>query len=174
MFSFLLSIVILPAVHLILIWFIVNLVRGSRGAQHRIQMMIGVFAGFLLCVIFVILDQTTDMFNQINSLPDPSRITQVLPFVAGAFVFGLALMFLTHALFKTQSAQAAIVLFMTFLVATSAYFLLTISRIRSVAATSSIGFIAGVFIYLMFATELVPPLLGIALRQPNQPNKSPW
>lgn len=165
---------ILPIIYILMMLFDFNLVRRAESQTQRLRMLFGVVAGVLVAVIVMLLDQTTNLFR-ISTLPDPTKIDQVGPYVGIAFLVGLLLMLLIHLLLKAQQVLSFIVMFTILAMVVSLYFLLTMSDIRSIVAVSSLGFLVGIIIYFMLVPSIVPLLIaGVPAQQPEHSQKPDW
>ena len=164
---------VLPVIFILILLFDLNLVRTSDSREQRFRMLLGVIGGFILAVIVMLLDQSTNIFRD-WPLPDPNRIDQVWPFVVIAFLAGVLLLFVIHQLLRAQVVLSFIVMFTVIAIIVAVYFLLTISEIRSVVAVSALGFLAGLIIYLMLQPSLIPLLVAGISSDTDKPNKPSW
>ena len=116
-------------------------------------MLFSVIAGVLISVMIVVLDQTYGLIKNVE-LPDPAKISELWPYVAGAFLLGLLLIFGARLALKPQQVLSFIVMFVILAVIVSVYSLLTLSETSSVVVMCSLSFFLGFTICLMLIPDI--------------------
>lgn len=145
---------ILPAIYLIMAWFDFDLIRRAGSQEQRLRMLLGLIAGIVSFILVVFLDQIYGFIKK-TAIPDPSDFEVIRVCISFSFLLAAFLMFTTRLIgLRPQQILSFLVLFITFAICISIYFLFLYSEIRSIVAISSFSFFTGLTLDLMLTVNM--------------------
>jgi len=151
-FQFLVYFIAIPIVYIFMIAMIIFLIIIAKNVKTRWLSIVGVFGGILFALIFVILDVTTTGLADLSI--DPTNILVVSPFAVIGLVAGFFTL-LVIDLFVAKKLISFVVFSITWTTAVSGYFLIIATDLRGVVAISTVAFLLGIVVYVMFFFERV-------------------
>jgi hypothetical protein len=144
--NFFVFFMVVPVIYIGILLFDVMLIIRSRTLENRWRNMAGILVGFLVAVVFILLDQN---FKPIisRSVNDDFEIAW-----SSAIIFGVVgfLVLLGIDFLLQRGVVAFVIIFTVAGVILSGYFLLSLSAIRTTTAVTTIGFLIGVILYFIF------------------------
>ncbi len=159
--NFFVFFIVVPIIYTVILLFDIVLIARSKTLENRWRNIAGVLVGFLVAVVFILLDQN---FKPIipRSVNDDFELAW-----SYAIIFGIVgfLVLLGIDLLLKRGVVAFVIIFTFAGVILSAYFLLSLSAIRTTTAVTTIGFLIGVILYfIVFPTRIFYTIRGTEMQ----------
>ncbi len=155
--SFVIYFLIVPVMYLGIIVFDFMLILRAKKLYNRWQGLSGAFAGLLIALMFMLLDQSYEI---IKVAPPTINLQQVWPYAVIAGVLGFTLMIFID-IFLQRGAVGFVILANVGVLLVSAYYLIIQSENRLPATIAIIGLLVGIIIYfILFPTRIFNTIRG--------------
>ena len=160
--NFFVFFILVPLIYLAILFFDFMLIARTKTLINRWRNIAGVFVGFLISVIVIMLDQNYGSVipNLIGDEYETAWSSAVIFGVIGFLVL-LGIDFLLR-----RGVAAFVIIFTVVGVFLSAYFLISLSSIRTATAVTTIGFLVGVILYFV----LFPTRIFNTIRSSEEPS----
>lgn len=156
--SFFVFFILVPTIYIAIILFDLLLIARTRTVQQRLRSLAGVLVAFLVSVIVILLDQS---FGPLIKISIPSNAFEISWSSAVIALFIGFMILLGLDFLVSRGIVPFVILFTIAGVLLSAYFLLSLSEIRTTTAITTMGFLVGVILYFMiFPTRIFNAVLA--------------
>ena len=151
--QFIVFYMILPVIYFFVAAFDFLLIAKASTLKHRWQALGGAVNGFLISIVIILLD---GMFGGLfGSVAPPENIQQTWPAAVIMAFVGFFLLLFIDLLVRRGVIPFTIMFTVTALIV-SAYYLLTLTQIRTITAIGAIGFLVGAIVYfMMFPSSII-------------------